>query len=175
MGLKVKKRRCKIIFVMTFLGALVVGCSIRVTMNGSSIPDNVKTASVQYFQNRAMVINPILSQTFTEGLKDRILSESRLVMKDDLGDVDFSGEITGYEIKAMAIEADAVSAETRLTITVKVRYRNFKDPRTNWESSFSAYTDFSSDQSISSVETELVEDIVEQLTENIFNKAFSDW
>jgi hypothetical protein len=160
---------------MTFLGALVVGCSIRVTMNGSSIPDNVKTASVQYFQNRAMVINPILSQTFTEGLKDRILSESRLVMKDDLGDVDFSGEITGYEIKAMAIEADAVSAETRLTITVKVRYRNFKDPRTNWESSFSAYTDFSSDQSISSVETELVEDIVEQLTENIFNKAFSDW
>jgi hypothetical protein len=175
MGLKVKIRRCKIISVMIFLGALVVGCSIRVTMNGSSVPDNVKTASVQYFQNRAMVINPILSQTFTEGLKDRILSESRLVMDEDLGDVDFSGEITGYEIKAMAIEADALSAETRLTIAVKVRYRNFKDPRANWESSFSAYSDFSSDQSISSVETELVEDIVEQLTENIFNKAFSDW
>ena len=175
MGLKVKRRRCKIIIGLMIFGTWVASCSVRMTMNGSSVPEDVKTASVQYFQNRAMVINPVLSQTFTEGLKDRITSESRLILNDDLGDVDFSGEITGYEIKAMAIEADAVSAETRLTITVKVRYRNFKNPRTNWESTFSAYSDFSSDQSISSVESELVTDIVDQLTENIFNKAFSDW
>jgi hypothetical protein len=160
---------------MVICGALVAGCSVRMTMNGSSVPENVKTASVQYFQNRAMVINPVLSQTFTEGLKDRITSESRLILRDDMGDVDFSGEITGYDIRPMAIQADALSAETRLTITVKVRYRNFKDPRANWESTFSAYSDFSSDQSISSVESELVTDIVDQLTENIFNKAFSDW
>ncbi|WP_243699382.1 LptE family protein [Natronoflexus pectinivorans] len=164
--------------VMVFaIVLLMVGgsCSVRVTFRGSSVPDNVRTASVQFFENRAMNINPLLSQTFTEGMKDRITRESRLVIRDDMGDVDFSGEITGYDIRPMAIQANAVSAETRLTVTVRVRYRNFKDPQTNWESTFSAHQDFPSERSIHSIEEELVRDIVDQLTENIFNRAFSDW
>ncbi len=165
-----------LILILMGMGLLVQpACSFRLTFRGSSVPDNVRTASVQYFENRAPLINPLLSQTFTEGLKDRITSESRLIMRDDLGDVDFSGEITGYDIRPMAIQADAVSAETRLTVTVKVRYANYQDPRTNWESTFSAFQDFPSDRNITSIENELVADIIEQLTENIFNKAFSDW
>lgn len=158
------------------IGALLLtSCSVRVTMSGSSVPENIRTVSVQYFENRAMLINPLLSQTFTEALKDRITSESRLTMRDDVGDVDFSGEITGYDIRPMSIQADALSAETRLTVSIKVRYRNFKDPRANWESNFSAYQDFPSEQNITAIEAELVNEIVDQLTENIFNKAFSDW
>ncbi|WP_235208220.1 LptE family protein [Saccharicrinis fermentans] len=158
--------------------ALIIGlsaCSVRLTLNGASVPDNLKTFTVQYFENRAPLINPILSQTFTEALKDRITNESRLVLESQNGDIDFSGEITGYSIKPMAIQADAISAETRLTVTVKVRYRNFKSPKDNWESQFKAYEDYSSEQNINDVEEELVTLIVEQITEDIFNKAFSDW
>lgn len=162
-------------FILAFITFILTSCSVRITMSGSSIPEDVKSVSVQYFENRAMLINPLLSQTFTEGLKDRITSESRLVMRDDVGDVDFSGEITSYDIRPMAIQADALSAETRLTVGVKVRFRNYKNPKANWESSFSAYQDFPSDENITAVEAELVSEIVDQLTENIFNKAFSDW
>lgn len=154
---------------------LMVACSVQMTFRGSSVPENVNTASVQYFENRAPLINPLLSQTFTEALKDRITSESRLVINDEVGDVDFSGEITGYDLRPMAIQANAISAETRMTITVRVRYRNFKNPQQNWESSFSAYADFESSQNITAIESELVSDIVDQITENIFNRAFSDW
>jgi len=154
---------------------LITGCTIRITFKGSSVPDDVKTASVQYFENRAPLINPNLSHTFTEAMKDRITSESRLIINNNLGDVDFSGEITNYDLRPMAIQADALSSETRLTVSVKVRYQNFKNPQTNWESSFSAYQDFKSDRNITDIEDELVKQIVEQLTENIFNKAFSDW
>ncbi len=154
---------------------VLTGCSIRMTMSGASIPDNLQKFSVQYFANRAPLINPTLSQNLTEGLKDRILNESRLTLARDLGDVDFSGEITGYDTRPMAIKADALSAETRLTVTIKVRYRNFKDPKKNWESSFSAYQDFSSERNLTEVEEELVNTIIEQLTENVFNKAFADW
>lgn len=150
-------------------------CKIQFTLKGSSVPDNLNTFTVQYYENRAPLINPTLSQDFTEGLKDRVTRESRLVLEDRNGDIDFSGQITGYDIKAMAIEADAESAETRLTISLKVRYRNFKDPKDNWESTFSAYQDFSSDSDIDEVEEELVDLIVDQITEDIFNKAFSDW
>lgn len=162
------------VFVIITL-ALAYGCSIQMTFRGSSVPENVNTASVQFFENRAALINPLLSQTFTEGLKDRITTESRLVIVSDIGDIDFSGQITGYDLRPMAIQADAISAETRLTVSVRVRYQNYKDPKQNWESSFSAYADFESSQNITAIEEQLVADIVDQLTENIFNKAFSDW
>jgi hypothetical protein len=145
------------------------------TFNGASIPDNLKTVSVQYFDNRAPLINPTLSQNFTEALKDRITNESRLILKNGTGDVDFSGEITGYNVQPMAIQANATSAETRLTVQVKVRFKNYKNPKANWESSFSAYEDFPSEKNINLVENELVKLIVDKLTENIFNKAFADW
>ncbi len=151
------------------------GCSISFTLKGAQVPENIKTFSVEYFENRAPQINPTLSQDFTEALKDRITSESRLILNESNGDVMFSGQITGYSVKPMAIQEDAVSAETRLTVTIKVRYQNFQDPKTNWESSFSAYQDYSSDEDLSDVEDDLVALIIEDITEDVFNKAFSDW
>lgn len=165
----------KNILAYLILASILSSCSVSFTLNGASVPDNLKTFSVQYFENRAPLINPSISQNFTEGLKDRISNESRLTMENKDGDIEFSGEITGYSVRPMAIQADAVSAETRLTMTVKVRYRNFKDPKDNWESSFSAYQEYSSEKSINDVEEELTGIIIEELTENIFNKAFSDW
>ncbi len=153
----------------------LVSCKIQFTLKGASVPDAWKTFSVQYFENRAPLINPTLSQSFTEALKDRVISESKLVLEERNADIDFSGQITGYSVKPMAIQADAVSSETRLTVSVKVRYRNFKDPKQNWESTFSAYEDYSSDLDINDVEDELTETIIESLTQDIFNKAFSDW
>lgn len=169
------KQHDRLVMALTFMMVFGTGCSVQVTFKGSSIPENVRIASVQYFDNRAPIVNPTLSQNFTEALKDRITTESRLLVRPGVGDVDFSGEIVGYETRPMAIQADALSQETRLTVTLKVRYQNFKDPRQNWESNFSAYQDFPSESNINAIEDELVKLIVEELTENIFNKAFSDW
>ena len=153
----------------------LASCHVSFKLNGASVPDNLKTFSVQYFENRAPLITPTLSQTFTEALKDRISNESRLNLEEKNADIDFSGDITGYSIRPMSIQADALSAETRLTLTVKVTYKNFKDPKDNWESSFKAYEDYPSDKNITEIEGELLTLIIEQITEDIFNKAFSDW
>lgn len=153
----------------------LAACTISVTMSGASIPENLNTFSVQYINNRAPLVNPDLSTTLTEGLKDRIQNESRLGLVNDGGDVDFSGDITSYSTKPMAVQADAVSAQTRLTVAVKIRCRNSKDPSKDWEQSFSAYQDYDSENNLADVEADLVALIVEELTENIFNKAFADW
>ena len=171
-----QKKTVSITFIFAIIMIAINGCYISsFGFKGTSIPDNVRNASVQYFENRAPLINPNLSQTFTEALKNRISTESRLTINSDVGDVDFSGEITGYDLRPMAIQANAISAMTRLTVTVKVRYQNFNDPKANWESTFSAYEDYESDKNINDIEEELVKLIVDQLTENIFNKTFSDW
>ncbi len=163
------------LLVLGVLSTLLSACSISMTMSGASIPENLTSFSVQYFNNRAPIINPTLSQNFTEGLKDRISNESRLILRDDMGDVDFSGEITGYDVRPMAIQSDAVSAETRLTMTIKVRFKNYKDPKQNWESSFSVYRDYPSEQNINEVEAGLTSEMIEEVTESVFNKAFADW
>ncbi len=165
----------KQIFLYLALIGLLSACSVRFTLKGSMVPENIKTFTVQYFENRAPLINPTMSQSFTEALKDRITRESRLVLETKDGDIEFKGTITGYSIRPMAIQADALSAETRLTVTVKVEYRNFKNPKDNWESQFSAYEDYPSERNITDIEGELTNLIIEQLTEDIFNKAFSDW
>ncbi|MBP5365512.1 MAG: LptE family protein [Bacteroidales bacterium] len=158
------------------LAAFAFGsCTISLTMSGASIPENLSTFSVQYINNRAPLINPNLSQDLTEGLKDRIQKESRLSLTEDRGDIEFSGNITGYSTQPMAIKADAVSAQTRLNVSVKIQCRNFKDPKKDWEQSFSAYRDYDSEDNLADVEETLVSQLVEELTENIFNKAFADW
>lgn len=161
---------------LAFLAAIAAtACTVSITMSGASIPENLNTFSVQYINNRAPLVNPELSSTLTEGLKDRIQNESRLGLVNEGGDVDFSGDITSYTTQPMALKADAVSAQTRLTVSVKIRCRNAKDPQKDWEQTFSAYQDYDSENNLADVESELVELIVEELTENIFNKAFADW
>lgn len=166
----------RLLLILSVIAVLfTTACTISITMSGASIPENLNTFTVQYINNRAPLVNPSLSQTLTDGLKDRIQKESRLRMVNEGGDIEFSGNITSYSTQPMALKADAVSAETRLTTTVKIRCRNFKDPKKDWEQSFTAYQDYDSQNNLSEVEETLVAQIVNELTENIFNKAFSDW
>lgn len=164
-----------ITLLATSLILFTTACTVSITLSGASIPENISTFTVQYINNRAPLINPDLSQKLTEGLRDRIQKESRLILVNEGGDVEFSGNITSYSTKPMAIKADALSAETRLTTTVKIRFRNLKDPKLDWEQTFSAYQDYDSQDNLSDVEEALVKEIVDELTENIFNRAFSDW
>lgn len=164
---------CQLPLLLTM--AVLPGCAVQVTLDGASIPENIHTASVQNFENRADYVNPVMSQNFTEALKDRIINGSRLSLADGTGDIEFSGEITEYDTEPLAIQSDAVSSETRLNVTIQVSYENFQDPDESWESSFSAHRDFPSEQNITAIEGELMDEIIEELTENIFNKAFADW
>lgn len=176
MALKISRAMRRGLALMAAAASLALtACTVSITMSGASIPENLNTFSVQYINNRAPLVNPDLSSTLTEGLKDRIQNESRLSLVNEGGDVDFSGDITSYTTKPMALKADAVSAQTRLTVSVKIRCRNAKDPKKDWEQSFSAYQDYDSENNLADVESDLVQLIVEELTENIFNKAFADW
>jgi len=91
------------------------------------------------------------------------------------GDIEFEGQITGYDFRPMSIQKDDLSAQTRLTVTIKLKYTNHKEPEKDFEQSFSAFEDFDSDQPISNVEDALVIEIIEKLSEDIFNATIADW
>lgn len=161
-----------VIFVaMTFL----TSCKVSYSLSGTNIPVEINTVSVQYFPNRAPLVQAQLSQLFTEALQDKIQAQTRLDLVNGMGDVDFSGEIKNYETRPTAISGDETAALNRLTITIRVKFTNTVNPDESFDSSFSRYEDYSSSKNISDVEDDLIDLIVEQLVEDIFNKAFVNW
>lgn len=158
-----------------FAAGVFYSCTVSYSMTGASIPEDAKTVSVQYFPNRAEIVNPTLSSEFTELLKDKFISQTKLEMISDVGDLSFSGEIAQYYTRPAAIRGNETASLTRLTIGIKVVFVNEKDPEKNFESTFSHYEDYDADQSLDQVEGELVPQILEKIIEDIFNRAVVNW
>jgi len=152
--------------------------SCTVKLNGSSIPPELKTINIGYFENNAPLVVGYLSQQFTEALKTRVRSTTRLAIVQGEGDANMSGTITGYSIEPVSIQATntnvpPVAGANRLTITVNVIYTNKADKKLNFTQSFPAFADFTGD--IATQEQKLITTINKQLTEDIFNRAFDNW
>lgn len=154
---------------------LSVSCaSYSLSLAGASIPAEMKTVTVEFFENNAQIVNPILSQNFTEALKDRIRNQSRLSQVSQEGDAIFSGYISGYAIGQAAVGGQNDQAQlNRLTITISVKYVDNINPDNSFEQSFSRYQDFSGD--VQTSEATMNTAIINMLTEDIFNKAFANW
>lgn len=150
-------------------------CTIKYSLTGASIAPDVKTISVQYFVNRAPLGLANLEQYFTDELKDKFKSQTSLVLVNDAGHLNFEGEITKYDIKPMAITGDETASQNRLSITVHVKFTNEIEPDYNFDTNFTQFADYDSEQDLSSLEQQLVEEIVEKLIEDIFNKSVVNW
>jgi hypothetical protein len=135
----------------------------------------MKTISVQYFQNRASIVQTGLGQYITDAIIDKCKAQTNLSLVNGLGDADFEGEIIDYNTRPQTVAADAQAATNRFTITVRVKYSNSINPELSFEQTFSRYEDYDSRYNLDEVEEELSAKIVELLVEDIFNKAFVNW
>ena len=166
----------KKIWILSLIGLLVTACSISYKFNGASIDyTKIKTITIKDFPNQAPLVYPPLSQNFTEALKDIYTRQTRLQLVNNNGDLDLEGEITGYELTPMAVKEDAYASQTKLTITVRVRYSNRVNPDEDFEQSFSAYREFDANQMLQDVQDELCEEIVEELVDQIYNATVANW
>ena len=155
--------------------AVFTACKVGYSFTGASIAPSVKTFTVAYFPNRARLVNPNLSQLFTDGLQEKIVKQTSLNQITDNGDLEYTGQITDYEVRPMNIQQGDLAAQNRLTIGVKVKFTNNKDHEQDWDKSFTAYEDFDSNNSLSDIEGELVPLIVTKLTDDIFNASVANW
>ena len=154
----------------------LTSCSVvRYSFTGTSIQPDVKTITIPYVENKALRINPALSNDMTEALQDKFRKLTTLEQVDVDGDLELVCEITGYDTKATAVTADEMASQNRLTVTVKIEFSNRKYPEDDVAKSFSAYEDFDATQSLDAVEATLCETIVEKLVEDIFNATVAQW
>ena len=167
------KMKARIAVLVLALAWICQSCGIY-SFSGASIPAEAKTVSVEYFPNHAQLVNPLLSDNLTNALRDAMNSQTTLDLVETGGDLAFEGEIIDYKTSPVAITGQT-AALNRLTITVKVRFTNNIDDSKDFEQTFSRYEDYPSVQELNSVQSSLTAAIIEQLVEDIFNKALVNW
>ena len=160
--------------VMILAGALLAGCGIY-SFSGTSIQPDINSITINFFDYKAPTVNPSLSNNLTEALRTQFRKMTRLEQVDLDGDLEISGEISGYDVKATAVTANEVAAMNRLTVTIKITFTNRKYPEDDLEKNFSEYADYPSDQSLDSVESTLCLEIVDKLVDDIFNATVAQW
>ncbi len=166
--------RTKLLLLSVLIGTLAWACGVY-SFTGASIPPQAETISVSYFPNDAPLVQPTLSQRFTEGLQDMFLRQTNLRMIEGVGHLHFEGSITGYRTEPIAITGDDRAAMNRLTISVRVNFVNEFEPANDFNRTFSRFYDYDSNLSLSQVEDEAIELIIKELTEDIFNQAVVNW
>lgn len=163
--------------LLVCLGLLIAtACSISYKFNGASIDyTKVKTIMISDFTNQASYVNPTLAPEFTEELKDIYIRQTRLEQVTSNGDLALEGEVTGYDFTPMAVKEDALASQTRLTITIRVRYMNNTNPDEDFEQSFSAYREFDSNLMLQQVESSLCAEIIEEIVDQVYNATVANW
>lgn len=155
---------------------LITACTISYKFNGASIDyTKIKSITIRDFTNQASYVNPTLAPQFTDDLKDIYIRQTRLQMAQNDGDLELEGEITGYEFAPMAVKEDALSSQTRLTVTIRVRYINNVNPDEDFEQSFSAYREYDNTSLLQDVETDLCDEITEEIIDQIYNATVANW
>lgn len=155
---------------------LLAGCTISYKFNGSALNyDIYKTIHVSEFPIRAALVYAPLQQTFENKLLNTITRQTRLQEVNGNSDLEMSGEITGYSLTPQAVGTNAYATETRLTITVKVKYTDQINSSNNVDQTFSAYRQFDSSLMLTDVQDALCEEICDELVDLIFNATLGNW
>jgi len=167
----------RFVFMRYFLVALLSssllsGCY---TFKGFSVDPELTTFKIAQFENTTFNSPPNINQTFTESLKRKISRESRLVLDESNPDIQFDGKISRYNVSSVSPEPGEFTALQRLSITVNISYTNFSDEEDKWEEPFSFFADFPPEDQLIDRQDELITIIFDQILEDIFNRAFTNW
>jgi len=161
------------IFSLSILFFTSLGCVY--SFRGTSIPAEVKTVRVQFIENKARYINPQLSPQLTDKLRQKIVSQTKLTqVNNENADYDISGYISQYDVSTSGISNQQV-ATNRLTVGVILTLLDRKTGKEPKNITASRSFDFSASLTLPQAEARLQDEIIRNLTDEIFNKIFSDW
>lgn len=152
----------------------LVSCKGGYSFTGGNVGD-AKSIYVGFFDNNAQIVNPEMSQILTEAIKDIFVQQTSLQLNDGPSDMEVSGTIVEYSLKPQAARGPSEVAQMRFTISLQVDFMNRLVPDNDYSQRFSRTRDYGADLNFSDIETELSEEIISELTEDILNKAIANW
>lgn len=169
-------RRLKQILLILLLSLVAGSCNISYSFRTASIDyELTKTLSIARFINQAPLVYPPVEQRFNETMVDMFTRNTRLQLVQQNADMEIEGEIVGYQLTPMAVQEDAFASETKITMSVRMRFRNNKTNDPPIEETISANRTFSSNTVFDSVQDELVKQLIDEIVDQIFNSTMANW
>lgn len=170
------RTKLHIAILLIIVVLLLPSCVISYKFNGASIDySKTKTISIADFPNVAPLVYAPLSNTLSDGIRDLFQRQTRLEQVRRGGNLEIEGEITGYALTPMSVSSDSYAAETKLTITVKVRFTNNVAPEESFEKTYTAYQTFDASQMLTDVQDELCNTMVAEIADQIYNDTVAKW
>ena len=167
--------------IINYIGLMILTTGFTIIMTGCysfkdvSIPPEVKTVKVNYIDNRARIVNPQLSQRLTDKVRQKIINQTRLTQTNsDEAHYDISGQITDYYVTTSGISGQR-AATNRLNVTIHLIFKNRLDTKKNFEADLNRNFDFDAALPLQQAENQLTDLIVQNFTDEIFNRIFSNW
>jgi len=162
--------------VVGFVFFLVSGCAYKLSSN--SIPTELKTVNVGFFDNNAPLVVSNLSQTFTEALKTRIRTTTSLSIVNGEGDANITGAITDYRSVPVSIQsvnnnAPPIAGAQALTLSIKTKFDYPANKALSFDQTFTKSINYSGN--LAAQEQTLIQTLTRQIIDDIFSKAFNNW
>lgn len=161
---------------LAVIALCAISCSISYKFNGANINyETTHSISIADFPNNAAMVNPTLSNSLSEGIRDIFQRQTRLQVLPKNGDLELEGEIIGYDISQGAISTDSYASESKLTIKVTVHFTNNINPEESFDKTYSAYQTFDASRLLTDVQDELCAVMIQEIAENIYNDTVAKW
>ena len=167
------RSRRSILFLL-LAGMVSIYGTCRYSLKDVSIPPEVKTVKVNLFENRARYVNPQLTPRLTDKLRQKIVNQTRLSQTNNEAHYEISGTITDYSVSTSGI-SNQQSSSNNLNVTVHLVFVNRLDTKKNFEADITRNFPFSATLSLQQAEASLADQVINNLTDEIFNRIFSNW
>lgn len=173
--MKLEIGKIRLLYIIS-VAAMFSGCTISYKFNGASIDyTKTKSISIAEFTNTAELVYPPFAQQFSEKLRDIYTRNTRLQVLKKGGDMHLEGEITEYYLTPMAISTDTYASQTKLTVSINVRFKNNKNPQDDFEKKYSSFQTFDSSRMLNDVQDEILKTIMDEISDNIYNETVAKW
>lgn len=162
--------------ILSLLVGVLSACTISYKFTGTSIDyTKTKTISLDKFPIRANYVWSPMESMFYNSLSDAYARKTKLKVLKRGGDLQLAGEIVEYSQTNKSISSDGYSAQVQLKVTVNVRFVNNIKHEEDFEERFSATADYDSSQQLAAVQEKLVQEIIDDIVDQIFNKTVANW
>lgn len=162
--------------VAALMTLVLASCTVSYKFNGASIDySKTKTIEIADFPIRASYVWGPMASIFNNQLKDLYANHTRLIQVRRNGDMKIEGEITRYEQRNKSVSSEGYSSQTELSMTVNVRFTNNAKHTEDFERQFTASATYDNTQTLNAVQEELVTQMVEEITDQIFNATVANW
>jgi Lipopolysaccharide-assembly len=168
-----KKNLYAVLFVL-FSWIMFTNSTCKFGTKSQYIPPEIKTFSIELFTNKASIVNPQLAPRLTDRFRQKIINQTSLRPISDNGDYHISGYVSSYAVSTSGI-VNGVPGNNRLTVGFHVSLKDNKLPSRSFEADVTRAIEFSANQSLTEAEASKQEDIIKNVTDEIFNRIFSNW